>query len=63
MTAILALTADPIIQARLQAELDLVVGPDRLPDFPDRANLPYLDCIVSEAFRLAHESSVLWHGQ
>lgn len=51
MSALTALVADPVIQARAQAELDLVVGNTRLPDFTDRKNLPYIQCIVSETFR------------
>ncbi|KAH8101908.1 cytochrome P450 [Cristinia sonorae] len=51
ISAILALTVNPIIQARLQAELDTVVGKDRLPDFSDKDNLPYLQCVISEAIR------------
>ncbi len=38
---------------RAQQEMDLVVGRSRLPDFDDRANLPYLDCVISEVLRCA----------
>lgn len=51
MSAITALVVDPVIQARAQAELDTVVGKTRLPDFSDRENLPYIQCIISETFR------------
>lgn len=51
MTAVIALAADPIVQARLQAEMDLVIGKDRLPTFADREELPYMQCIVSETLR------------
>ncbi|PAV19443.1 cytochrome P450 [Pyrrhoderma noxium] len=51
MTAMIALVVDPVIQARAQAELDTVVGRNRLPDFGDREKLPYIQCIVLEAFR------------
>jgi hypothetical protein len=51
MTAFTMLVANPIIQARVQAELDLVVGKDRLPDFSDRPRLPYLQCVITETLR------------
>lgn len=47
----LALLVYPEVQARGQAEIDAVVGTDRLPTFEDRANLPYVNAIVSEALR------------
>jgi len=50
-TAMVAMVLNPIVQARAQAELDLVVGRHRLPTFADRENLPYLQCIISEVFR------------
>lgn len=53
MTAMIALVVDPVMQARAQAELDLAVGRKRLPDFTDREKLPYIDSIISEAFRSA----------
>ena len=33
---------------KAQDELDRVVGKDRLPDFSDRDNLPYIDAIMKE---------------
>ncbi|KAG6917174.1 hypothetical protein DXG01_003610 [Tephrocybe rancida] len=51
MTAVIALVLDPVIQARAQAELDSVIGKNRLPEFSDRENLPYIQCIISETFR------------
>jgi len=51
MSAMIALVVDPIVQARAQAELDTVVGRNRLPDFSDRESLPYMKCIISEAIR------------
>ena len=41
----------PEVQKKAQAQLDAVVGPDRLPDFDDRAALPYVDAILREALR------------
>jgi cytochrome P450 len=36
-----------------QAELDQVVGDDRLPDWNDRPNLPYLKAVITELHRWA----------
>jgi hypothetical protein len=36
---------------RAQAEIDEVVGSDRLPDLNDQDVLPYLKCVVFEAIR------------
>jgi cytochrome P450 len=41
----------PEVQAKAQADIDRVVGKDRLPDFDDRPGLPYLDAILRETLR------------
>ena len=41
----------PQVQLKAQAELDRVVGPDRLPDYDDLVNLPYIKAIVMETMR------------
>jgi len=41
----------PEVQARAQAEIDVIVGPDRLPEFADRADLPYVNALISEVLR------------
>lgn len=41
----------PDVQKKAQAQIDQVVGHDRLPDFGDRESLPYIDCIVQETLR------------
>ena len=41
----------PEIQAKIQAELDSVVGRSRLPDFSDRENLPYVNAVYKELIR------------
>ncbi|KAH7887275.1 cytochrome P450 [Phlebopus sp. FC_14] len=58
-TAFSMLVVNPIIQARAQAEMDLVVGKDRFPVFADRDQMPYMRCIISEAIRwgVAHRLS------
>ncbi len=44
----------PDVQRKAQAEIDAVVGPDRMPTFADRPNLPYVDAMVKEILR--------WHA-
>ena len=39
------------MQARAQAELDSVVGRERLPSFDDRADLPYVSAVCKEVLR------------
>jgi cytochrome P450 len=41
----------PEVQKTAQAEIDTVVGSDRLPDFQDRPSLPYINAIVKELTR------------
>ncbi|PCH33770.1 cytochrome P450 [Wolfiporia cocos MD-104 SS10] len=47
----LAITAYPEVLKRSQAEVDRVVGTDRLPSFDDRHALPYIDWVVWECLR------------
>ena len=41
----------PGIQKRAREELDVVVGPDRLPTFEDYDELPYIQAIIMECSR------------
>ena len=41
----------PEVQKKAQAEIDAVVGPNRLPDFQDRPSLPYINAVVKESSR------------
>ena len=41
----------PEVQEKAQAEIDAVVGPDRLPDFHDRPSLPYINAMLKELSR------------
>ena len=51
-TALLYAIANyPEVQAKAQAEIDAVVGSDRLPLVTDRENLPYLHAFVKEVGR------------
>ena len=47
----LALVLFPQVQRRAQAELDVVVGRDRLPTFDDRPRLPYIEALCKELMR------------
>ncbi|KAF9066785.1 cytochrome P450 [Rhodocollybia butyracea] len=51
-TVLLILTLHPDVQAKGQAEIDGVVGRDRLPTFEDRKSLPYVQSIYREIMRL-----------
>jgi len=48
---VLAMVLHPQVFKKAQAEMDAVVGKDRLPNFEDRSSLPYLECVVKEACR------------
>jgi len=41
----------PEVQKKAQAEIDAVIGPNRLPDFEDRPSLPYINAIIKELAR------------
>mgnify|MGYP002404295117 CR=1 FL=1 len=41
----------PEVQAKARAEIDAVVGPDRLPDFSDEPRIPYLKAVIMEVVR------------
>jgi cytochrome P450 len=43
--------AFPEVQRRAQAELDTVVGRDRLPTFDDAPHLPYVRAVIEEVLR------------
>ncbi|KAL7282714.1 hypothetical protein ACG7TL_004188 [Trametes sanguinea] len=47
----LAMTIYPDVQRKAQAELDAIVGPNRLPTFEDREYLPYVNALVKECLR------------
>lgn len=48
---LLAMAKYPDIQRKAQAELDNVIGKDRLPDFNDRPSMPYLEAMLKETLR------------
>jgi len=48
---VLAMNLYPDVQRKAQAEIDSVIGHERLPNFSDRPHLPYINCIVKEVMR------------
>ncbi|KZT71135.1 putative monooxygenase [Daedalea quercina L-15889] len=50
-TFLLAMTRYPHVQAKAQAEIDEVVGTERLPSITDRPSLPYVRSVIAEVFR------------
>lgn len=50
-SAFLALVTHPFVLQTAHAELDAVVGSDRLPTFADEANLPYIRALAKETLR------------
>ncbi|TFY79082.1 hypothetical protein EWM64_g4930 [Hericium alpestre] len=50
-TFFLAMTLYPEAQKKAQAEIDAVIGNDRLPDFSDQDSLPYVEALVKEVMR------------
>ncbi|KAG2054196.1 cytochrome P450 [Suillus hirtellus] len=51
MTFSLAMVLYPDVQRRAQAEIDSVVGRDRLPTFEDRTSLSYIESVLRETLR------------
>ncbi|KAL1713887.1 cytochrome P450 [Schizophyllum commune] len=45
------MTTNPDVQARAQAEVDDVIGTDRLPSMQDRPHLPYVNALALEVLR------------
>ncbi|TDL15492.1 cytochrome P450 [Rickenella mellea] len=47
----LAMVHNPEVQRKAQAEIDAVVGTDRLPTYADRPHLPYVESLKKEIYR------------
>jgi cytochrome P450 len=47
------MTLFPDVQTKAQAEIDAVVGDERLPTLADRERLPYLCAVIDEILRFA----------
>ena len=50
-TFFMAMACYPEVQLKARAELDAIVGPNRLPTFEDRSSLPYITAIAKESMR------------
>ena len=48
---LVAMMIYPDVQKRGQAELDSVIGRERLPTFDDRPRLPFVDAVYKEVLR------------
>ncbi|KIJ12559.1 hypothetical protein PAXINDRAFT_118044 [Paxillus involutus ATCC 200175] len=51
MTFTLAMVENPHVWKRAQAEIDAVLGMNRLPEYDDRPSLPYVEAILRETTR------------
>ena len=45
------MAVNPAVQEKAQREIDRVTGRNRLPDFSDRPNMPYVEAIYREVLR------------
>ncbi|PPR00947.1 hypothetical protein CVT24_000254 [Panaeolus cyanescens] len=48
---VLAMLHFPLVMKKAHAELDSIIGQDRMPDFEDRENLPYINALINETLR------------
>ncbi|KAG6875506.1 hypothetical protein C0992_003556 [Termitomyces sp. T32_za158] len=53
-TFIYAMLAFPACQSKAQQEINSVIGSERLPEFEDRKDLPYVEAVLKETLR--------WHA-
>ena len=51
MTFLHAMVLHPAIQDKVHAQIDAIVGKERLPTFDDRPSLPYIDAVIRETLR------------
>ncbi|KAG6887848.1 hypothetical protein C0995_012238 [Termitomyces sp. Mi166 len=58
---ILAMVLYPECQTRAQEEIEAVIGSGRLPEFHDRYNLPYLECVIQELMRWNQTAPIAPH--
>ena len=48
---VVAMLHYPDVMRKAQAELDKIVGPDRLPTFEDHSSLRYVNALINETLR------------
>ncbi|XP_072046254.1 cytochrome P450 2U1-like [Amphiura filiformis] len=53
---------DPLIQSKIQAELDRVIGTERPPSMKDRAELPYTTATIAEMLRVRPSAPMTLRG-
>ncbi|KAI0791963.1 cytochrome P450 [Abortiporus biennis] len=51
LTFILAMASFPDVMKKAQAQIDKVVGRNRMPNITDKADLPYIRALIREVFR------------
>ena len=54
----LAMALNPHVVKKAQEQLDRVLGGERLPDFSDQEDLPYISAIIKEAYRWGCSSPI-----
>jgi hypothetical protein len=50
----------PEAQEKAHEEIDRVIG-ERLPEWEDRENLPYIHCVVKESFWCGCQFNLSWY--
>ncbi|CEL58892.1 O-methylsterigmatocystin oxidoreductase OS=Aspergillus flavus GN=ordA PE=3 SV=2 [Rhizoctonia solani AG-1 IB] len=58
MVFFLMMALYPEVARRAQEEIDTVVGRGRIPDFPDRELLPYVEALLQEVMRISPPSAL-----
>ncbi|KAG5353583.1 hypothetical protein C0989_005101 [Termitomyces sp. Mn162] len=50
----------PSVMKKAQDELDHVVGLNRMPEFDDKDNLPYVKAVINETLRFIPKGSTIF---